>query len=412
MTMLPTRGRVVLTGTTTRGTRTGTLASAPLVTTPTTSPRFAMAKCGLYKGSATLYPLRRIHIGVRITASSEISKAAPTFLIMGQKYRNLFEQITSRESLWAAYKRASLGKRKSSGFLRFKTYDAANIENIKSELERGVYEPGKSREFFVFEPKARKISALPFLDRVVQHSLHAALEPIFEKVFLPYSFACRKGKGVHYGVKHVQAILRRHKGKNLWCLKLDFKSYFHSIDRTLLWKEIEKKVKCQKTLNLLSLFHSRDGQGLPIGNLTSQLLANIYGHKLDRFIVHTLGVKEWARYMDDTVIFSESKDELEKIHERLTEFAEKEMRLVWSKWSIRPVSRGVNFLGYRTWTTYKLIRPDSVRRAKRKIKRYKERAPERLKKFVASWKGHIQWADCNNLKRKLLGDTQDAKENY
>lgn len=137
---------------------------------------------------------------------------------------------------------------------------------------------------------------------------------------------------------------------------------------------------------------------------TSQLLANIYGHILDRHLAHDLRIKKWARYMDDTVIFGESREELEVILKDLTVFIEKEMKLEWSKWSISPTSKGVNFLGYRIWSTHKLIRPDSVRRAKRKIKKYQENnETEKLSKFVASWSGHIKWANSFNLKTKLLG---------
>lgn len=392
-------------GTTTLGTPIGTLGFAPPVTTKQKLVSPATARLTDPKWSATLNLLRRIQTEVRIAASSETSKAVPTFFIMGKKHKELFNQICDRTRLWEAYNRAALGKKRSMGYLCFRQYEAANIEKIIQGLEDGTYCPGEPREFLVYEPKQRKISALPFLDRIVQHSLHAAVEPIFEKVFLPNSFACRKGRGTHSGVKHIQALLRRHKDENLWCLKMDFKNYFHSIDRKILWQEIERKVACRKTLNLLAQFHPKEGKGLPIGNLTSQLLANIYGHIFDRFIAHELGVKLWARYMDDTVIFSHSREELKEIHERLTEFAAINMKMRWSKWSIRPVSKGVNFLGYRIWATHKLIRPDSVRRAKRKIRRYtKNNETNRLQMFVAAWKGHIQWANCHNLKRTLLGE--------
>lgn len=320
---------------------------------------------------------------------------------MGTKYRNLFNQISDRSNLWQAYRNASNRKRNSYGYLLFRQYEAANIENMIEQLDSGTYCPGEHNVFYVYEPKERKISALPFLDRIVQHSLYSAINPVFEKTFLPSSFACRKGKGTHRGVKYVQSIVRK-SPDNSWFLKLDFKSYFHSIDREILWKEIDKKIKCRKTLELLEKFHPREGKGLPIGNLTSQLLANIYGNILDRYLQHELKVKYWARYMDDTVIFRSSREELVEIHNKLTEFVSANMCLRWSKWSIKPVSSGINFLGYRIFKKYKLIRKDSVRRAKRKIKKYRKHGDtEKLNKFVASWSGHIQWADSYNLKIKL-----------
>lgn len=321
---------------------------------------------------------------------------------MGKKYKNLFTATYERKRLWESYRKASLSKKNSIGYLLFRRFEAANIENIITEIKNETYKPEKHNEFYVYEPKARKISALPFLDRVVQHSLYSVISDAFEKTFLPSSFACRDRKGTHAGTRYVQSIMRK-KG-NSWCLKVDFKGYFYNVDREILWKEIDRKISCKKTKNLLALFHPREGKGLPIGNLTSQLLANVYGHILDRYITHDLKIKNWARYMDDTVIFGDSKEELMETFEKLTKFSQNEMKLEWSKWSLRPTSLGVNFLGYRIWSTHKLIRPDSVRRAKRKIKQYiKFNEVEKLKKFKASWLGHIQWANCFHLKQKLLG---------
>lgn len=321
---------------------------------------------------------------------------------MGKKFRNLYQLIHERKRLWEAYRLASLGKKESYGYLLFRMYEAANIEGIIKELEEETYHPEKHNEFYVFEPKPRKISALPFLDRVIQHSLSSVILPIFEKTFLPYSFACRDGKGTHAGAKYVQSVLRKEGSE--WALKVDFKGYFYNIDRKILWKEIDKKIYCEKTKRLIEKFHPREGKGLPIGNLTSQLLANIYGHKMDMYLTHEIKAKYWARYMDDTIVFGSSREELEEIFKKLTIFATEEMNLEWSKWSIRPTKLGVNFLGYRIWATHKLIRKDSVKRAKKKIKQYtKHNETEKLNKFKASWSGHIKWADSHNLKRTLLG---------
>lgn len=305
--------------------------------------------------------------------------------------------------MWKAYHNASNGKRTSYGYLLFKQFEAANLERMIARLNDGTYAPGEHNVFYVYEPKQRKISALPFMDRIVQHSLYATLNPIFERGFLPSSFACRTGKGTHQGVKYVQSILRK-LPDSAWFLKLDFKSYFHSVDREILGKEIDRKITCRKTSRLLEQFHPREGQGLPIGNLTSQLLANVYGNILDQYLQHVLKVKHWARYMDDTVIFGSSKEELQEIYAKLTQFVGEKMKLRWSKWSIRSVLAGVNFLGYRIFRKYKLIRKDSVRRAKRKVKKYIQKGQiEKLDKFLASWTGHVQWADGYNLKKKLIG---------
>lgn len=136
--------------------------------------------------------------------------------------------------------------------------------------------------------------------------------------------------------------------------------------------------------------------------LTSQLFANIYGHIQDRYLAHTLGIKHWLRYMDDTIIFAHSREVLAVLQQGLKWFVEQSMRLRFSKWSIIPVSGGVSFLGYRIWPTHKLLLRASVVRAKRKINRYTRLGlPEHLERFIGSWRGHAKWANSNNLLTRL-----------
>lgn len=144
------------------------------------------------------------------------------------------------------------------------------------------------------------------------------------------------------------------------------------------------------------------GKGLPIGSLISQLSANIYGHIIDRWLVHDEKVSEFVRYMDDIVIIGKDKETLLNLKDKMENFIQNEMKLKFSKWYVRPANLGVNFCGYRIWKTHKLIRKSSIVTAKRKIKKYKENKDhEKLKKFLASWLGHIKWADSYNLIKRL-----------
>lgn len=322
-----------------------------------------------------------------------------SILNMGKKYKNLFDNIADREVLWTSYHKTSLGKKSTQEYRIFKTNEAANIEILLASLKDGTYKPSPLIEFTIYEPKERKIQALQFHDRVVQHALFSQLMPIFDKVFLPNSFACRESKGVHRCAKKTQGILR--KAETTYFIKMDFKSYFASIDLEVLWVEILRKISCKRTLWLIELFHPRTGRGICIGYLTSQVLANVYAHKLDRFLTHTIGTSNWVRYMDDTVIFG-SKRELEIMFQYIKTFVEEEMLLEFSKWSIEPLSKGVNFVGYRTWKTHKLLRKSSVRNAKRTIKNcIKHKDEETLRKFIASWSGHVILSDSYNLRRSL-----------
>lgn len=328
---------------------------------------------------------------------------------MGQRYRNLIGRITSPETMLKAYRLTARGKRLTHGFLEFKEYDALNLAMLAAEMADGSYQPGQPNEFFIFDPKRRLISALPFRDRVAQQAACLVIAPIFDRSLLPRTFACRPGKGTHAGVRALQSDLRRldRKGVPLYFLKTDFSRYFASIELPVLWRLIEAKISCRATLRLLEKMVPRQGIGLPIGSLTSQIFANLYaGATLDRHIQQTLGEDYWYRYMDDLVVLGESSIHLRAVKASIEDFSRRELGLRFSKWHIAPVTRGINFLGYRIWATHKLLRRDSVVRAKRKIAAYRAAGDgRRLLAFLAAWIGHARWADSANLLRSLeLGD--------
>lgn len=315
---------------------------------------------------------------------------------MAKKYRNLISEIASIDNLRLAYARTVKGKRMTYGYLEFKEFAEVNLTTVREELLDAAYVPGPYREFIVYEPKPRNISALEFKDRLVQHALCNVVAPIFEKGLLPQTFACREGLGTHAGVRFVQSRLR-HTGAKYF-LKTDYSKFFPSIDRAILHVMIERKIDCASTLGILRSFIPPHGKGIPIGSLTSQLFANVYGNAADRFIHFELRQKHWARYMDDIVILGDDRKLLMDCFLRLNDYSTNELELRIGKWQLSPVSRGVNFLGYRIWPTHKLLRKDSVLRAKRKINNFVcHEDTEGLRKFMASWAGHAKWADTYNL---------------
>ena len=314
---------------------------------------------------------------------------------MGKKHRRLIDGITSVDSLRAAYRRASNGKRATSGYLHFKEESEASIFELSEQLKAGMWQPEEMRRFVIFEPKRRNISAPSFRDRVVHHSIHAVLEPIFERGFLPTSFACRPGKGTHAGSVWVQSQLRRPESR--YVLRTDFEGYFPNHDREILHRLIRRKVGCGPTLDLFGSIIPQQGVGIPIGALLSQLSANIYGNHLDQHLQHVMKVR-WARYMDDVVVIGDDPDELRAVKAEIERFAAEELHLRISRWHIGPASRGVNFLGYRIWPTHKLLRKSSVTRMKRKLRHLE---PDAAARMAASWRGHASWADTHNLMRWL-----------
>lgn len=325
---------------------------------------------------------------------------------MGKRYRNLIGAIASTHTMSQAYRLTARGKRATSGFLEFKEFDAINLAGLASDMADGSYRPGQPSTFYIHDPKLRFISALPFRDRVAQQALCLVIAPIFDRALLPRAFACRPGKGTHAGVRALQSDLRRlaRDGKPLYFLKTDFSRYFASIELPRLWRLIEAKISCRATLRLIETMVPRHGIGLPIGSLTSQIFANLYtGATLDRHLQQTLGETYWYRYMDDLVVLGHSSAHLRRLKESIEDISRRELGLRFSKWQVAPVHRGINFLGYRVWATQKLLRKDSVTRARRKIAAFRAAGDrESLRKFLAAWLGHARFADSGNLIRSLI----------
>ena len=165
---------------------------------------------------------------------------------MPKRHDNLIERIASIDNLRDAYVKTARGKRLTWGYLEFKEYAEKNLRDMREQLLDGAWVHGEYRQFTIYEPKPRLISALDFKDRLAQHALVNVIGPIFEASLLPYTFACRAGMGTHAGVRHIQAELRRTQATHF--LKTDYSRFFPSIDRARLHRLIERKIKCDKTL--------------------------------------------------------------------------------------------------------------------------------------------------------------------
>lgn len=324
---------------------------------------------------------------------------------MSKRYRNLIGKICAPGNMDKALRLTSRGKRITPGYLTFKEFGPLNLDDLARDMREGRYEAAPPREFRIYDPKLRLISALPFRDRVAQQALCLIIGPIFERALLPRAFACRPGKGTHAGVRLLQAELRwmQRDGRAVHFLKTDFSQYFASIQRDVLWRLIEAKISCAATRALIAAMVPRAGIGLPIGSLTSQIFANLYtGATLDRHLQQTLGERRWYRYMDDLVVLGDSTAHLRALKCEIERFARAELGLRFSKWQVASARRGVNFLGYRVWHDHKLLRRDSVTRARRRIASLRAcGADERLQRFLAGWLGHARFADSHNLIRAL-----------
>jgi RNA-directed DNA polymerase len=235
-------------------------------------------------------------------------------------YGNLYEKIYSKKNLVLAWKKARKGKTQKNYVKNFEKELPQNLRLLHEELKTKTYKPKQLEIFVLRDPKTRVISKADFRDRIVHHALCNVIEPILDKTFINDSCANRRGKGSLFALKRFeifQGKVTNNFTSRGYCLKADIKHYFKEIDRNILFKIIEKKVVCGKTLWLIKIIlkietHITDNRkGIPLGNLTSQFFANFYLNELDSFVKHKLRVKNYIRYVDDFVILHRSREQLE-----------------------------------------------------------------------------------------------------
>lgn len=277
-----------------------------------------------------------------------------------KRHGSLYPQIHSPGALYAALVRASHGKKNHRAQFEFARNLGTNLHRLEQELADGTYQPKPCNSFWVTDgPKPRLIEAPAFRDLVVQHAAYAVLAPIFERRYIPTSFACRAGKGTHQAADWLQAAMRR-APRTSWVLHVDVRKFFYSIDRDVLQALLRKVIKCEPTLHLLALFAHRDQPtGVPIGNLMSQTFANVYLNSLDHFCKRTLKAASYARYMDDSIMIAPNRATgaqwLAAIRAHLGLLG-----LEISHHSLQPITRGANFVGFRTWARARFVRPHVI----------------------------------------------------
>ncbi len=304
----------------------------------------------------------------------------------------LFEKAFSRENLYEAYLDARKGKRKKCACFLFEKNLGANLEELYQNIHSNSYEPEPYFKFYVYEPKKRIIYAPAFKDIVVQHAIYRIIRPIFDKTFINTSFGCRKGYGTHRASRYAQKALRQY-DKELYTLKLDIRKYFYSINRGILRKLIERKIKDKKFVDILMTFAIyEDPIGIPIGNLLSQIYALIYMNPLDHYVKRILKVKYYVRYVDDFILFGLTRDKCFEYKYLIIIYLKDNLHLILSKFTIQKIKKGVNFVGYRTWQSYKLIRKYSLCNFKRSVKNGKLQS-------IISLLGHAK--DTLSLKHML-----------
>lgn len=302
---------------------------------------------------------------------------------------DLYDQLCSFENLWMAWRKARKGKRKKEGSLQFEAHAEEELLRIQDSLKNETYQFLPYKTFTVFEPVERVIAAAPFRDRVVHHAIMNVLEPILEKKMISNSYACRKNKGTHKALRDVQELLKKSK----WLIKLDIKKFFFTIDHQILIIQLKKIVTDSRMLILLekllqtyksdekyyfrqkddNLFSILRNRGLPIGNLTSQWLANFYLTQLDQKIEMLPNRIGYVRYMDDMIVFGSSKEDVNDWLKHIRSYLEG-MRLVPHplKTQLFPVKNGVKFLGHHIWCDKRKVLRHNLQRFKKRMVKRKE----------------------------------------
>lgn len=347
---------------------------------------------------------------------------------MARTYNTLWPQFLEWSNWRLAYQRCRRRKRFQPAAVAFDFEWEAGLSQLRRELAEGTYQPGTYRHFTIHEPKERLISAAPFRDRIVHHALVNILEPLFERRFIHDSYACRRGKGTHAAIARAQQYLRCH----AWYLKTDIVKFFPSIDHECLLQRVAKVVTDPHIVGLLRLLLSTGVEalpeapprhyfpgddlfailrprGLPIGNLTSQFLANVFLDPVDHFIKEQLRVPGYVRYCDDLLLFGESKAEMWRVVDCLRErLAGVRLRLHADKTQVAPCAVGVKFLGFR-------VLPHGLRMTRQGVQRFVRRRRRQQRRFargeltahevslsIAAWLAHARRACAPGLRRDLL----------
>lgn len=336
-------------------------------------------------------------------------------------YKNIFNEIISLENIFLAWDKFKSDKGNRQDVQQFEWRLEENIFKLHRDLKYKRYKHGAYSSFYIHDPKQRLIHKATIRDRILHHAVFNVVNPIFETTFIPDSFSCRIGKGTHKGVDALSGILRKTSAngyKQCFALKCDIRKFFDTVDHSILLSIIRKRIKDRDAMLLLeeiiksfssqksTLFNQK---GLPIGNLTSQLFANIYLNEFDRFVKHELKIKNYIRYTDDFVIVSRDRQYLENIIVPIRKFLLDRLALELhpNKVTIRKFRQGVDFLGYIVLPRYRLLRTKTKKRIFRKLKNLAFEyemgtvSKQAIEQSLQSYLGVMSHADAHELGETL-----------
>ncbi len=361
-----------------------------------------------------------------------------------KKINNLYDKINDIDIIIDMYDNVvSKNTKNKQKIEKFNDYYSINIINIKNIINSGNYIPGKYNIFLVREPKIRIIMSQNITDKVINHLIAKYfLIDVFDKTLIDFNIATRLNKGTHYGIKLTKKYLNEMKIKydTFYYLKFDISKYFYNIDHEIVKKLINKKIKDKKVINIINniidstnreyvnneinnlknceierinklniseyekeikikeinnISYYKNGKGLPIGNMTSQILAVTYLNELDHYIKEKLKIKYYIRYMDDGILLHNDKEYLKYCLKEIEKILNLyKLKLNPKKTKINNIKTGIDFLGFRFYIKNDKIilklRNDCKKRFKKKMKKFDY-------DVYQSYIGHLKWGNCNSL---------------
>lgn len=317
-----------------------------------------------------------------------------------------YHDIISLENLYLAWREFIQGKKNKKDVIEFSLNLADNIYGLHLDLKNKTYVHGHYQAFNIADPKPRNIHKATVRDRLLHHAIYRILYYHLNSKFIYDSYSCRLGKGTHKAVKRFETFARKvssNNTKTCWILKCDVRKFFASIDQSILITILEKHEANSDIICLLreviNSFHStKPGLGLPLGNLTSQLLVNIYMNEFDQFVKHKLKVKYYIRYADDFVIMSTDKKYLENILIEINIFLQNNLKLVLhpDKVYIKTLASGVDFLGWVNFPNHRVLRTVTKRRMFKRIQEVSGK-----QETVQSYFGLLSHGDNFKLQEKV-----------
>jgi len=296
-----------------------------------------------------------------------------------KKFSKKYQEIITPENLLLAWEEFWRGKKKRNDVAVFQRRLMDNIFDLHHDLKEKIYQHGIYQAFNISDPKPRNIHKANVRDRLLHHLLYRETYQYFDRHFINDSYSCRLNKGTHRAVRRFAEFAGQASKNNkqtVWVLKCDIRKFFASINHQILKDILAQYVEDKSLLwlfgRVIDSFDTdgKPGTGLPLGNLTSQLLVNIYMNEFDQFVKRSLKIKYYVRYADDFIFLSEKKDDLISLRPRLDDFLNEHFKLSMhpKKVFLKTLASGVDFLGWIQFTDHRVLRPVTKNRMLKKIR--------------------------------------------